>query len=169
MSKLFSLIIPTVKQTELVKSCIEKIRKFENPDDYEIIIVDDGSDQTTQEYLKDLAKKNDATIFCKPDNKGFAHTVNVGLRNALGKYLILVNNDIEWIKPILAKFEESFKKDTEIGVIGAKLMYPPGDIIQHAGVCRIGRTANFIHINKHFFVKVLKLINNVYPHTLKRS
>lgn len=149
MSKLFSLIIPTVKQTDLVKTCIEKIRRFEKSDDYEIIVVDDGSDQNTQIYLQALAQNNNLRLFCKSENKGFAHTVNVGLRNALGRYLILVNNDIEWFKPILHMFRDSFEKDPLIGAIGAKLMFPPGEMIQHAGVVRIGKTNNFIHINKH--------------------
>jgi len=148
MSKTFSLIIPTVRQTELVKTCIEKIRRFEPGADYEIIVVDDGSDLNTQVWLKGYCQKNDVKIFCKSENKGFAHTVNIGLRNAEGKYLILVNNDIEWLKPVLYKFKEVFERDAKIGVVGAKLMYPPGEIVQHAGVCRVGKTSNFVHINK---------------------
>jgi GT2 family glycosyltransferase/ADP-heptose:LPS heptosyltransferase/predicted SAM-dependent methyltransferase len=149
MSKLFSLIIPTVKQVDLVVSCIEKIRRHEKSDDYEIIVVDDGSDFNVQTGLRAYCQRNDVRIFCKEENKGFAHTVNVGLRNAIGEYLILVNNDIEWMKPCLHVFAEVFHRDPLIGAVGAKLMFPPGDNIQHAGVCRIGKTPNFIHINKH--------------------
>ena len=98
MSKLFSLIIPTVKQVDLVVSCIEKIRFHEKSDNYEIIVVDDGSDFNVQTGLRAYCQNNDVRIFCKDENRGFAHTVNVGLRNALGEYLILVNNDIEWMK-----------------------------------------------------------------------
>jgi ADP-heptose:LPS heptosyltransferase/GT2 family glycosyltransferase/predicted SAM-dependent methyltransferase len=144
----YSLIIPTVKQTELVRSCIEKIKKFEVKDTYEIIVVDDGSDYNTQIWLRGYCQKHEVKFIAKEDNRGFAHTVNTGLREAKGEYLILVNNDIEWLKPILWKFDQIFQANSAIGVIGAKLMFPPGEIVQHAGVCRVGKTAHFVHINK---------------------
>lgn len=147
----FSLIIPTVRQTALVKSCIETIRKHEtNVDEYEIIVVDDGSDQRVHAWLKScLSKEKNTRLFTKSENRGFAHTVNMGLREAVGDYLILVNNDVQFIKPILRHVEATFNKREEVGVIGAKLLFPPGTRVQHAGVVRIPGRANFIHINKN--------------------
>jgi GT2 family glycosyltransferase/ADP-heptose:LPS heptosyltransferase/predicted SAM-dependent methyltransferase len=149
MNPRFSIIIPTVKATILVKQCIDSLIKHE-PDrsKFEVVVVDDGSDSYVQEWLKTYCNENDVKLFLKEKNEGFSHTVNVGLRNARGEYLLLVNNDILFIKPCLDEFERAFDRDEKIAIVGAKLLYP-NHTIQHAGVVRIPNSASFVHVNKH--------------------
>lgn len=144
----FSFIIPTVRQTTLVRDCIASIRKFEDPRDFEIIVVDDGSVHDVQMWLKEYCERDGVRIFLKKENKGFAHTVNVGIAQAKGDYMILLNNDVVLIKPVLKHLEAAFVRDNLVGVVGAKLLYPDMRV-QHAGVVRMGKTPTFIHVHKH--------------------
>lgn len=149
MAPKFSFVIPTVRQTSLVQQCIESIWKFEpEKTKYEIVVVDDGSDVYVQNWLKDFCANNGVKLHLKDKNQGFSHTVNIGLRNALGEYLILFNNDILLIQPVLDQLERSFAVHERIGIVGAKLLYP-NHTIQHAGVIRAPNSHSFIHINKH--------------------
>lgn len=145
----FSLVIPTVNQTTLVQQCIESFIKHHPKRFYEILIVEDGGTKEVQGWLSEYARANNHRIFLKPQNRGFAHTVNIGLREAKGAFLMLVNNDIVFTKPVLEELERAFVADPKMGVQGAKLLYPPGNTIQHAGVIRAPGRALFIHVNKH--------------------
>jgi GT2 family glycosyltransferase/ADP-heptose:LPS heptosyltransferase/predicted SAM-dependent methyltransferase len=148
MSKKFTLIIPTVKQTTMVRECIESILKAE-PDQslYEILVVDDGSDKAVQRWLKDLCTSLGVRILLKDVNRGFAHTVNFGMANSTSDYLVLVNNDITFKDRFLPGFLEAFASDNKIGVVGAKLLYPDGSV-QHAGVVRRPNSPDFLHVHK---------------------
>lgn len=145
----FSIIIPSVKQTDLVKSCVEHLRVFE-PDQsrYEIIVIDDGSDEHIQHWLSGYCAANNVRLILKAQNRGFSHTVNAGLEAGLGEYLILYNNDVQAIGPILDNIERAFARHPDIGIVGAKLLFPDMRI-QHAGVVRFPGSCVFTHINKH--------------------
>ena len=144
----FSFIIPTVRQTTMVRDCIESLRRHEPDSNYEIIVVEDGSEKVVQEWLRAYCERSDVRLFLKADNRGFAHTVNVGMASARGDYLILLNNDVLITRPILGELERAFQRDDKIGVVGAKLLYP-NNKIQHAGVVRIPNTSTFVHLNQH--------------------
>lgn len=145
----FSFVIPTVKQTTLVRDCIASIRKHEDHNgDYEIIVVEDGSDEETQNWLRGYCDREGVKFIAKKENRGFSHTVNVGMKHAVGDYIVLLNNDVLLIKPILSRIESAFQKDPKIGVVGAKLLYPDMRV-QHAGVVlaeMYGRKT-FLHAN----------------------
>lgn len=146
----YSIIIPTVNQTRLLLDCIISIRKYEKDSNYEIIIVDDGSDESICKWIyKTFMRDENVKIHCCGDNHGFAHAVNKGLQLSSGDYLVIMNNDVQLIQPILHLYEKTFVKNSRIGIIGAKLLYPPGNEIQHAGLVRIPRSKAFVHANKH--------------------
>jgi GT2 family glycosyltransferase len=102
--------------------------------DYEIIIVDNGStDPETLAYYLSLSK--DPTIqvveFNQPFN--YSQAINIGAAHSCGKYLLFLNNDIqiiarEWLAELV-----QWAMLPQVGVVGAKLMYPD-NTIQHAGV-----------------------------------
>ena len=145
-----AVVIPTIKQTTDLDKCIQSIKKHEKDTDYEIVVVDDGSKPVVQNWIeKRFEKDEQVRVFLKKENRGFAHTINYGVRRANGDVIVLVNNDVIFIKPIFKTILNTFKADSEIGVVGAKLLYPPGAKVQHAGVIRLPYAKNaFIHINK---------------------
>lgn len=131
---LVSIIIPTKDIVNYLKRCVESILKKTDYDNYEIIIVDTGSkEKKTFRYYEKL-KKNPRIKFLQWDKPfNFASVNNFAVKNTQGKYVLLLNNDIEvvsydWIKSMLEHAQRA-----EVGAVGAKLLYPDGKI-QHAGI-----------------------------------
>lgn len=142
----FSIIVPTVKQTLMVRDCIASLFEFERDRSrFEVIVVDDGSEKEVQDWLRRWADELGVTLLVKEQNSGFAHTVNTGMRHATGEILLLLNNDVTFIAPTLAQIEAAFQRDTKVGVVGCKLLYP-NMTIQHAGVVRRPGSTAFAHI-----------------------
>lgn len=151
MTPTHSLIIPTYGKPELVKQCVESFwNNHIGQNSTEIIIVDDGSrDLTLQRWCDEAGVSGKIHLFTSnTDNKGFAHTVNTGLSEAKGEYLTLVNNDIIFTEPILDKIERAFSRTPDIGIVGARLLYP-NKTIQHAGLTYRQSHKAFLHQFKH--------------------
>lgn len=115
-----SVIILTYNQLEDgTKPCIESIYKHTNPRDFELIIVDNASQDGTVQYIKSIqAIYPNIKVCLNSVNKGYAGGNNDGLRIANGDYLILLNNDTlvtaGWLDALLRPFET----DSRIGLIG---------------------------------------------------
>jgi len=129
-----SIIIPTINNTKLVKDCITSLKNVTTGIDYEIIVVDDGSNQNIQNSLKKLSKQLNFQLICKSENTGFSTTINRGIQAASGKYIVLVNNDIIFIQHNwLEKMVKTTHQDPRIGIVGCRLLYPD-NTIQHGGM-----------------------------------
>lgn len=130
-----SIVIPVYNRLSLTLQCIESIRGNSYYfHDLEVIIVDDGSDDGTENYFTGFAGRNDWLVYHRnTENLKFAGACNAGAGLAKGHFLAFLNNDIvvtlNWDK-ILADVLEN---DPETWMAGAKLLFPDGTI-QHAGV-----------------------------------
>lgn len=129
---LVSIIIPTKNQWELLEKCLSSIEKKSGYTNYEIIIVKNNPQEAKAEkYLSRLDAKYRVLSFSSPFN--FSAINNYAVQFAKGKYLLFLNDDIEfkndqWLTAMIEMFQFE-----EVGVVGAKLLYPDGKI-QHAGV-----------------------------------
>lgn len=88
-----SVIIPVFNQQELVIKAIESIPKR---NDIEIIVIDDGSEDSTWQNLIEYRKNNyflNLIYLYNDENKGVAYTVNKGYDNAKGEYVVLLGSD----------------------------------------------------------------------------
>ena len=129
-----SIIIPTKDKPELIKTCINSILSKTNYDNYEIILIDNGStNKEVLNFYKELEKYQNIKILYKDVPFNFSRLINFGVKNASGKVICLLNNDMEIITPDWLKEMVSLAVRPEIGVVGAKLLYPD-KTIQHAGV-----------------------------------
>jgi glycosyltransferase involved in cell wall biosynthesis len=146
---LVSLIIPTRDMVELLSGCIGSIREKTTYDNYEIIVVDNGSvEPETLAYFKKLKKEKAARIIAY--NKPFNYSAinNFAVKKAKGSIVGLINNDIEVISPDWLTEMVSWAVQPDVGCVGAKLYYAD-DTIQHAGVILgLGGVAG--HSHKHF-------------------
>lgn len=133
---LISIIIPTRNKYKLVKQCIDSIITKSTYRNYEIILVDNRSDEADLlSYIDDLSK-NESIRFksIKADiDFNFSSLINLGASHSNGAYLLLLNNDVEvmsenWLEDMLI-----YAQHTDIGAVGAKLLYPDFTI-QHAGI-----------------------------------
>ena len=87
---MFSIIIPVHNQMEMTQACIESI--VVNTDDYEIIIVDNGSSLKVDIdfYYSELPVK----MICNKENLGFPKAVNQGIEASNGDVVVILNNDV---------------------------------------------------------------------------
>jgi glycosyltransferase involved in cell wall biosynthesis len=145
---LVSLIIPTRNGWRLLRQCVDSILKKTTYQPYEILIVDNGSDDPeTLRYMKDLSLNERIRVV--RDNRPFNFSAlnNAAVKLASGEFVGLVNNDIEVISPEWLTEMVSHAMRPEVGAVGAKLWYE-NDTLQHGGVILgLGGVAG--HAHKH--------------------
>lgn len=132
---LVSLIIPTRNALHLTRQCVDSILKKTSYPRYEIIIVDNGSDDpATLAWFKTIAADN-PNIRVLRDDRDFNYSAlnNGAAAIAQGDVLALVNNDIEVISPDWLSEMVSLALQPGVGAVGARLWYPD-KTLQHAGV-----------------------------------
>lgn len=105
---LTSVVIPNYNGIRYLKNCLLSLQKCEG-EDFEVIVVDNGSTDGS-DLLPDSLKLNVRLIKLN-ENTGFAHAVNVGIREAKGEYVILLNNDTEVESGFVLKLTEALKKN----------------------------------------------------------
>ena len=110
---MISFIIPTYNSANTIKRAIDSILNQNTDLEYEIIIVDDGSTDNTEEVLK--CYENDKRIkYCKKDNSGVADTRNYGVKMATGEYIIFVDSDDYISENLLNDIERFIRQGIEL-------------------------------------------------------
>mgnify|MGYP005844005933 CR=1 FL=1 len=98
---LISVIVPTHNRGHLIKRAIESILN-QTFQDFEVIVVDDGSTDSTEEVIKKI--NNNKVVYVKHDsNKGASAARNTGIKNSRGKYIAFLDSDDIWLKDKLEK------------------------------------------------------------------
>ena len=103
---MISFIIPSYNSASTIKRAIESILSQTANIKYEIIIVDDGSIDNTEEVLRSY-EKDERIKYYKKENSGVADTRNYGVKMATGEYIIFVDSD-DYISHDLLKDIEPF-------------------------------------------------------------
>ena len=150
-----AIIIPTKNHGELVQQCIESIVRTVKGIAYDIILIDHASDdESTLEYFDQL--KSVYQVLRYEGNFNFSVINNWAVSRLVGDFThyLFCNNDIEaidegWLEKMMALCQKS-----DIGIVGAKLLYPDRKMIQHAGVC-----VGMYGIAEHYG----KFMNNAFP------
>lgn len=87
-----TVVIPVYNVENYLEECLDSIVN-QTFTDLEIICVNDGSKDNSLEILNEYAKKDDRIIVIDQENGGHAVATNVGIENATGKYLFLMDSD----------------------------------------------------------------------------
>ena len=95
MSVRYSFILPVYNVKEFVCRCVESIER-QKDDNYEIIIVDDGSTDGSSDYVDEYSKKHSKIKVVHKENGGLSSARNEGMKYACGDYIIFVDPD-DWI------------------------------------------------------------------------
>ncbi|MGA9032921.1 MAG: glycosyltransferase [Sulfuricaulis sp.] len=143
-----SLIIPTRNGLHLIRQCVESILKKTSYSNYEILIVDNGSDEPAMlKYLKQLELEKKAQVVRDACPFNYSALNNAAVKVARGEIVGLLNNDIEVISPDWLSEMVSHALQPDVGVVGARLWYP-NETLQHGGVILgVGGVAG--HSHKH--------------------
>jgi len=103
---------------------------------YELIILDNVSDEENQKKLVELTKQKlpiQLKVILQSERTGVGRAWNEGIRQSTGKYVLLLNNDMLVIEDYwLLNLVNTAESDSSIGVVGCNLLFPDGKI-QHVG------------------------------------
>lgn len=155
-----SIVIPTFNRCAQLKECIESILN-QDYNNYEIIIIDDGSTDGTKEMLKDYSNRyQDKIILLKQNREGPAKARNESLTFAKGKIVLFIDDDARaapnWIGHIIEDF-----KYPKIGIIGGETVeekYSKSGVLYHRKI----NTLDFDFVptkNAAFLKEALKKVN----------
>lgn len=143
-----TLIIPTRNQHEILAKCVTSILQKTNYLNYEIVIVDNQSDDPAiLQYFKEISLLDNVKVLKYDHPFNYSAINNFAVKHANGEIIGLINNDIEVISGEWLREMVSHAIRPEIGCVGAKLFYTNGTI-QHAGVI-IGLYGVAGHGHKH--------------------
>lgn len=136
-----SVIIPSKDHSDILISCLESIRRCFIPADdkqLEIIIVDNGSSGAEgiriEDYLRSYTQDIRVKYIYEKMDFNYSVMCNMGAREATGRCLLFLNDDIELIDDNTFERMYAYACLPYVGAVGAKLYYPGGNIIQHTGV-----------------------------------
>jgi GT2 family glycosyltransferase len=113
------------------RRCLESLRRLTAFDGYEVLVVDNGSTDSTPEYVASLGG---IRLIRNDENLGFVRGNNVGIRHSdPDSDVVLLNNDVEITQADwLARLQATAYSDPAIGVVGCRQVLPDG-LLLHAG------------------------------------
>ena len=143
---LVSLIIPTRNALVLVRQCIESILAKTTYQNYEILLIDNGSDDPAAlAYFSELNQHERIRVIRDDSEFNYAALNNRAVAQAKGELIGLINNDIEVIAPDWLGEMVGLVLRPGVGAVGARLWYP-NDTLQHGGVIiGLGGVAGHAH------------------------
>ncbi len=146
---LVSIIIPNKDGMELISQVLKGVYESTDYPNKEVIIIDNGStDQKVINLYENYKKKYpNFQAYVSVEAFNFSKAVNYGIDLAKGDPILLLNNDIEILEPNWLKEMVSCLDYENVGIVGAKLLYPNRNI-QHAGVIAgLGGYAGHWYVN----------------------
>jgi len=123
---ILSIIISHHGTPELLDLCLKSIHENINDIGHEIIIVDSESRKKTKELVREKYPEVKFIPFEK--NLGYSKIVNVGLGEAKGDYILILNADIIVLKDAIQEMLKLMEKNSEIGILAPQLLDFTGNI-----------------------------------------
>lgn len=128
-----SVVTALYNRLDVTRPFIRSLLAYPPGDDWEAILVDDGSTDGTRPFLESLPKERFRVVL-NDRNRGFAANNNLGARLARGETLALLNNDLVltpgWWDPIA----ELLRTRRHVGLVGNLQRRPEDGAIDHAGI-----------------------------------
>lgn len=129
---LTSIITVNFHQTAVTIALLESVGKSYRAADVEVILVDNGADQDQADLFKPYFEN--LQYIRSPENLGFAGGNNLGIKQAKGDYILLLNNDTEIPGGCLETMQAELDANKKIGLLSPLLLYfDQKDLVQYAG------------------------------------
>jgi glycosyltransferase involved in cell wall biosynthesis len=126
-SPLVSVIVTCFNGAPWVEHAVRSVQ-CQTCSDYEITIVDDGSDEETTQLLRSLKDREDRlTVIFNENNRGIPATKNVGLEHARGEYIAFLEQDDRWKPSKLARQLDVLHENPNAGMVFTNAEYVLGD------------------------------------------
>jgi N-acetylglucosaminyl-diphospho-decaprenol L-rhamnosyltransferase len=121
-----SIVIISWKMKSMLGEMLKSIMMNTNGISYELIIVDNNSQDGTSEMIE--KEYQDAVLIKNSENIGVAPARNQAIRIAKGRYIVTLDADMLFIDNSLMKLVEFMDKTPDAGLCGAKLIFPDGRV-----------------------------------------
>ena len=115
---MLSVVIVNFNGRRFMKGCLDSLRR-ELSMPYEVIVVDNASPDNDVPYIHEHFP--DVILIGSEENLGFAGGNNLGVKNARGQFILLLNNDTI-LRSDLAAGIELLQSDETVGIVGAKML-----------------------------------------------
>lgn len=132
-----SIIIPSKNNADVLAVCLESLYERTDYSDYEVIVVDNGSNEGNRRKVGLLQEKYGFRYLYEPMEFNFSKMCNLGFAASKGAYIMLLNDDMEILQPDWLDVMVGQVLVDYVGAVGAKLLYPDSDLIQHAGITNL--------------------------------
>ncbi len=114
-----SIIIPHFNGKEILTNCLNSLYK-NNFDKFEIIVVDNGSNDGSQELIKN--DFHEVVLIENEKNEGYAGGCNTGIPHTKGKFILFLNNDVEVAENFVEEMFTAMDSDEKVGLVQPKLL-----------------------------------------------
>jgi GT2 family glycosyltransferase len=157
------VVVPVFNQVHLTKQLLNVLCEFTPVQ--ELVVVDNGSTDGTQEYLNEIKKRYaDTTLIVSPKfdkNRGFVAAVNLGLRICSGDIIIILSNDVQiitldWLDQIKVALERTPKS-----LVGAMLITNNPWVLLESGEYIPYMSGHILAFNRQFLTDVGYLDENL--------
>jgi GT2 family glycosyltransferase len=117
---LISVIIVNWNGERIIGKCLASLRK-QSYKKIEIIVVDNNSEDESRDIITEKFK--DVVLIRSKKNLGFAEGNNVGLKQANGEFVLLLNSDAIITKKTIKQLLQSIQEDDKLGIVQPKILY----------------------------------------------
>lgn len=127
-----SIIVPAYNEEKTIRDVITKLAGLVLPVEHEIVVVDDGSSDSTGKILMQLAvQKVEIKVIFNKTNKGKGHAVREGIANAKGDIIVIQDSDLEYNPDDIQKVIRPILDNRAVAVFGSRFM---GGVSHHKTV-----------------------------------
>ena len=122
-----SIVIVNWNNKDILRDCLNSIYHTRSDSEYEIIVVDNHSEDGSVELIKN--EFSDVILIENDENLGFARANNQAIKITRGNYILLLNNDTVVTNTyFFDRMIELMEKNPKVGILGCKLLYPDGTL-----------------------------------------
>lgn len=146
-----SIVIVNYNSKNFIDQCLKSILRFSEGIDYEIVVVDNASQDGSAEFLKE--KYPTVRLIANNENLFFAKANNQAIHQSQGRYILLLNPDTEILDDSVQRVVRAMDHHTDWGAVGCRLTLPNGKLQQTGN-----RFPSFL-----FGVFELLFINKIFP------
>ena len=132
-----SIIILSKDHPDILRQCIDSVRRKTDYPEYEIIVVDNGSSDGNRAAVTDMQKEYDFRYIYEKREFNFSAMCNIGVKASSGRLIFLMNDDVEVIEKDWMRLMAGQAMQPHAGAVGAKLYYADTVRMQHIGITNL--------------------------------
>ena len=168
-----SIIMLTHNKLPLTRLCVESLYRHTDYPNFELIVVDNASEDGTRAYLEKLQRllPNLQVVF-NARNEGFAKANNIGIMRSRGDYLVLLNNDTIVTPGWLTRLIGYLEREPNIGMVGpvtnsaGNEQMIPASYQSLEDLEAFAQQRSITHQGQHFEIEALAMFCVAFPRRL---